>query len=126
MKNILILFLFCYTSVYTQTSPQLSIDSTRVDAKLIVGFWESSDSKKYRIEFIDEQWAVKLKADVGVAGGYFFSKDSLNRITMNGYAPNWPPYDCGLKLISIDTLEIATRCFMCEAIKSKFVRVREK
>lgn len=93
---------------------------------MIIGFWESADSNKYRIEFIDEKWAVKLKAEVGVAGGYFFLKDSLGVMQLKGWAPNWPPFDCALYLSSSDTLEVSTWCFMCEAIRSKYVRVKEK
>lgn len=122
--KIFLFLLFISIECFSQQGTQLSIDSTRVDAKLIVGFWESADSNKYRIEFTDEQWAVKLKADVGVAGGYFFSKDSLGMMQLSGWAPNWPPYDCVLYLTANDTLEVATWCFMCEANRRKYVRMK--
>lgn len=111
--------------VNAQKSTLNATDSIKTDSKLIVGFWESADSNKYRIEFIDEHWAVKLKADVGVAGGYFFSKDALGMIQLKGWAPNWPPFDCTLYLSSSDTLEVSTWCFMCDAITSKYVRVKQ-
>ncbi len=124
--KIVFLLLIISNEYFAQQTSQLSVDSTKIDAKLIIGFWESVDSNKYRIEFTDEQWAVKLKANVGVAGGYFFSKDSLGMMLFSGWAPNWPLFDCALYLSSSDTLEVSTWCFMCEAIRSKYVRVKEK
>ncbi len=124
--KLIIIFLISYIAVSAQQKTHNSIDSTKIDSKLIVGFWESADSNKYRIEFNDEQWAVKLKAEVGVAGGYFFSKDSTGMMQLSGWAPNWPPYDCSLYLKASDTLEVTTLCFMCDAITCKYVRVKKE
>lgn len=123
---LIIIFLICYFSISAQEKINYSIDSTRIDSKLIIGFWESADSNKYRIEFTDELWAVKLKANVGVANVYFFSKDSTGMMQLSGWAPNWPPYDCRLYLNTNDTLYASTWCFMCDAITSKYVRVKKK
>lgn len=122
---ILSLLLFCNYISFVQDNTLLAIDSTKIDAKLIIGFWESVDSNKYRIEFIDEQWAVKLKADVGVAGGYFFSKDSLGMMLFSGWAPNWPPFDCSLYFISPDTLQLSTWFLGSDVVRRKYVRWSE-
>lgn len=78
-------------------------ESTSIEAKLLAGFWESADSLKYKIEFVDANIICFLNQPG--AGQYTFIKDSLNMVSPHGFIAAWPPFDCKLKLISKDTLQ---------------------
>ena len=82
----------------------LQSNKDKIEANLLLGFWETTDSLKSKIEFIDLKSEIQLT--IPEHHPYYFYKDSLGLVSVSGFYPNWPPYDCELKLNTSDTLEI--------------------
>jgi len=79
---------------------------TKIAIKDIIGDWYAGDSLKTKIRFVTiGNYYVSIEGIKHGVGDYGFiiDKDSLS---VNGTAPNWPPYDCTLRLLSKNTLEI--------------------
>lgn len=81
---------------------------TSIDIKSIVGFWQTTDSLKSKIQFIDSSWYEVILDLKDNAHPYYFIKDrqDTSKISSSGFYPNWPPFDCNLSLIDSETLEI--------------------
>jgi len=91
---------------------QSNIDSLRKvnkDAKIalktLLGIWNSETSPGSKIEFVEEGQSVIIQPLLAGVSNYSFIKYD-DSVSVNGYAPNWPPYDCILNLIDENTLEI--------------------
>ena len=79
---------------------------SNIDIKSLAGFWETTDSLKTKIEFIDSSW-YQLTLDLkNNSHPYFFSKGKTNTVSSSGFYPNWPPFSCDLNLIDSKTLEM--------------------
>lgn len=87
--------------VVREANKQLKISLTD-----IIGNWYSVDSSTSLIRFINHNNSiVEIDGLYDGAGNYSFivEKDS---ILVNGTAPNWPPYNCTLRLLKRNHLEI--------------------
>lgn len=72
----------------------------------IIGDWYTDDSLAYKISFINiNNYFVDIDGIRHGAGNYSF-RIYGDSISVNGTAPNWPPYDCTLKLLNKKCLEI--------------------
>lgn len=81
---------------------------SNIDIKSLIGYWQTTDSLKSRLEFIDScsyQIILDLKDN---SHPYYFikSQEDKSKVSSSGYFPNWPPFNCDLNLIDSDTLEI--------------------
>ena len=73
-----------------QTKPVIKIDTSRIDVGKLIGVWESVDSAKQLIKFINvSPLEIRLPADSFSA--YTFYKDSLNTVSASGVIFMWPP-----------------------------------
>ena len=99
-------------------------NSSRIEVKLLVGFWETTDTIKRRIEFVNSDFELKLI--IPANHPYYFSIDSLQNVSSSGFYPNWPPYDCELKLITSDTLEIKYSQIGVKPYSEKYLKVKGK
>jgi hypothetical protein len=85
--------------------------ATNKDIKIsltdIIGNWYTTDSSASKISFINiSNYFVDIEGfNHGVGGNYSFRVygDSMS---VNGTAPNWPPYNCSLRLLKNNHLEI--------------------
>jgi hypothetical protein len=85
--------------------------ATNKDIKIsltdIIGNWYTTDSSASKISFINiNNYFVDIEGiNHGVGGNYSFRVygDSISVI---GTAPNWPPYNCSLRLLKNNHLEI--------------------
>lgn len=72
----------------------------------VLGDWHTADSLANKISFMNiNQHFVDIKGINHGVGNYSFRiyGDSMS---VNGTAPNWPPYDCTLKLLNNKHLEV--------------------
>lgn len=72
----------------------------------ILGSWHSAENSEFKINFVNvNNYVVSLEGIKHGMGGYSFmiTKDS---ISVNGTAPNWPPFDCTLTLINKNELKL--------------------
>lgn len=113
LKNIK-LILVCLLTLMSKTDlAQKSNDSlvnypiTSIDVKLLTGFWQTTDSLKTKIEFIDSTWYQLILDLKDNSHPYFFIKDKQDKVSSSGFYPNWPPFSCDLNLIDPETLEIS-------------------
>ena len=91
--------------------------ATNKDIKIslsdIIGNWYSTDSSASKISFINiSNYFVDIEGiNHGVGGNYSFRVygDSMS---VNGTAPNWPPYNCSLRLLKNNHLEIEFYLFL--------------
>lgn len=97
------------------------IQEINIDAGLLVDFWESADSLKNRIEFVDRGYEIVLETGAD-ARPYYFSMDEQRKVFASGFFPNWPPYNCDLKFVSPDTLEIEFSVLDALPYHEKYVR----
>ena len=87
-----------------------SLRNTNKNVKIalndIIGDFYTTDSLKSKISFIAEGiHAVYIEGIQPGVGKYRFTQ-AQDSIYVNGFAANWPPYDCTLNLIDKNTLEI--------------------
>lgn len=79
-------------------------DTTRIPVESLLGTWiATSDSS--RIEFKKDHFTLEIYPIIH-ANPYMFMIDSSNTISPSGFAANWPPYGCELKLLDSVSLEI--------------------
>jgi hypothetical protein len=98
-------------------------EQTRIAVDDIIGDWYSTDSTAMKITFnnINDVF-VEIDGIQHGVGKYIFSivEDS---ISVNGTAANWPPYNCTLKLVNPQFLEINFYYFLSEGTtKTSFNR----
>jgi hypothetical protein len=95
----------------------------KISVNDIIGDWYRADSTLSKISFnnINDVFVEIEGINHGV-GNYSFwiEQDS---ISVRGSAPNWPPYDCTLKLINAQYLEIEFYQFhSAGTTKASFIR----
>jgi hypothetical protein len=101
-----------------------SIDKLeRISVVDIIGDWYSTDSTNTKITFKNVNDAfVEIEGIRHGVGNYSFWIEK-GSITVRGSAPNWPPYDCTLKLINAQYLEIEFYQFhSAGTTKASFIR----
>jgi len=111
-KRLILVLLLAFTLKLSQA--QQSKDSlgnyliTSIDTKSLVGYWQTTDSLKAKIEFIDSSWYQLILDLKNNSHPYYFIKDKqdTSKVSSSGFYPNWPPFDCDLNLIDSETLEI--------------------
>lgn len=100
---ILLQVTFSLTDVRAQ---QETTHSSKVELSDVLGDWYPKDSLHAKIHF--HQMGTSLVEIDGIrhgVGNYGFVVDG-DSINVNGLAINWPPYDCRLRLISKNNLQI--------------------
>jgi hypothetical protein len=111
-KNIKVVSVLFFTFMCKVSFAQKSVDSllnhkiTSIDVQALVGFWQTTDSLKTKIEFIDSSWYQLILDLKDSSHPYLFTKDTLNKVSSSGCFPNWPPLSCDLNLIDSETLEM--------------------
>jgi len=81
--------------------------NTKIAVCDILGKWVIDDSSKYQISFSKVgNFYVQIEGIKHGVGNYSFIIDK-DSIYTNGTAANWQPYDCKLKLLNKNMLEIA-------------------
>jgi hypothetical protein len=95
-----------------ESKAQISVDSLRkankeikIALKELIGNWQYIDSEQAKINFVAGDFNVHIEGIKHGIGNYRFERDK-DSVFVNGTAANWPPYDCTLKLIDKNTLEI--------------------
>ena len=109
-KYILVCILFClFTSELNAQNFSDSLRTQNQNVKLplsyILGKWHYQTSPDSFITF--EQALNTVVTINGIkhgVGNYIFNIQN-DSVMVNGYAPNWPPYDCTLKYVNDTTLE---------------------
>jgi len=91
-------------------STGIEIRSANVNRKIAVdallGDWTAIDYPESKISFVNvNNIIVSLEGIQHGIGGYFFMMEQ-DSISVNGTAPNWPPFDCTLTLITANELKI--------------------
>lgn len=72
----------------------------------IIGNWYAADSSGHKISFVNiNNYFVTIEGIKDGVGNYHFMIDG-DSVSVNGTAPNWPPYDCTLHLTKNNTLRI--------------------
>jgi hypothetical protein len=108
-RTIFILFVIL---IHGGSNAQTNVDSfrvanspTKIAINDVIGDWVTGDSLKAKISFVNEGFDIYIRGLNHGVGNYIFmiEKDS---IFVNGTAANWPPYDCTLRLIHRNELEI--------------------
>lgn len=107
--GIILFFMFIGQAVTAQLSGH-EIKTTNKDSKIslteIIGDWYTADSSSYKISFINiNNYFVDINGINHGVGNYSF-RIYGDSISVNGTAPNWPPYDCTLRLLNNKILEI--------------------
>jgi hypothetical protein len=101
------IFLLAGSFVLTEVHAQHEVtNSSKIALKDILGDWYPKDSLQAKIRF--HQIGTSLVEIDGIrhgVGNYGFVVDG-DSMNVNGLAINWPPYDCRLRLISKNTLQI--------------------
>ena len=130
LKNIK-LILVCLLILMSKTDlAQKSNDSlvnypiTNIDVKLLIGFWQTTDSLKTKIEFIDSTWYQLILDLKENSHPYFFIKDKQDKVSSYGFYPNWPPFSCNLNLIDPETLEISFSQIEVHIYTIKYKKIR--
>ena len=127
VKHILLpILLIASKIVYAQAASANELDQQTemksIYVKLLVGFWESTDTLKHKIEFVDSRVICWLQQKGG--GTFEFMKDSFDRVSSNGFIAAWPPFNCDLKLISKDTLQVLYSHFGSDAVVQSYVKLK--
>lgn len=97
-------------------------DTSKIDMHLLKGVWEANDPVKHRVEFADSLFQVVL-LNRSAEHPYYFPMDSLKRVSAMGYYPNWPPFDCHLKIIAPEILEISYSQMGTLHLRKKYFKV---
>jgi hypothetical protein len=112
-----VLFLKSATS---QTQGVFIPELQTIHSKLLIGVWGNIDSSERNIEFFDSRSNIIMKSNNHLS--YYFSKDSTDNVLVSGYHPNWPPFECLLSLISIDTLSVSFTQLGVPEINELFIK----
>lgn len=109
-KSISILFLlFIELALLAQTkgySIKAANKSNKISLTDIIGNWYTVDSSASKISFINSNnYFVEIAGIKHGVGNYGFRVYG-DSVSVNGTSPNWPPYDCRLRLINSTHLEI--------------------
>jgi hypothetical protein len=125
LASVIVFVMICKTALAQKSNDALLRDTTTIDTKLLEGFWETTDSLKSTIQFIDSSFKVILHVRNNYHP-YYLSKDKQNRVSTSGYYPNWPPFFCNLNLLEPKVLEISfsqlgvpTYTIRCKKVDSK-------
>lgn len=103
------------------------IKSTNKDVQIslaeIIGDWYTADSAAHKISFtFIINSLVDLKGITHGVGNYSFRVIG-DSVFVNGTAPNWSPYDCTLRLLNNNRLEIEFyQFFSTETTKAVYRR----
>lgn len=111
MKYALFFMLLAFSQLVIAQKPnnssQIGNKVTSIDARLILGVWEATDSSKVRFEFVDSGYQIVLNPK-SINRPYFFPKNKENNTVLSsGCYPNWPPFNCDLKLLDDGSLKIS-------------------
>jgi hypothetical protein len=98
-------------------------DTTKIDVQLLRGIWESNDSVKHRIEFVDSLFGLTL-FNKNAGRPYYFSMDSSKKVSVMGFYPNWPPFDCHLNLIAPGILDISYSQLGVTPSRKRYLKVK--
>lgn len=114
-----LLFLLTLLSVTAQPQTYFSGDTSNTTSKcgclnpaVILGFWESIDTAKQKIEFIYDKTTFLLVTDSPYSSAYEFfpyssaDRDSIKFVSSQGVIIKWPPDHCNVKIRDEDTIEI--------------------
>lgn len=105
--GIFIIFLIFGSFGQTEAHAQKeATNSSKIALTDILGDWYPKDSLHAKIRF--HQIGTSLVEIDGIrhgVGNYGFAADG-DSMNVNGLAINWPPYDCRLRLIGKNTLQI--------------------
>lgn len=93
--------------------------TTRIDAGLLTGQWQSVDTPVYTIAFTTHSSEVILFLEA--SRSYYFMIDS-NHMVSSGFSPNWPPYDADLNMVGKDTLEITYAQIGVPDLTARYIR----
>lgn len=109
-KSVLVL-LFMFIKITGDAQSNIyEISEINKDVKIsltdIIGHWYSTDSNVSEICFknINNHY-VEIEGIKHGVGNYYF-KIYGDSILIKGTAPNWPPYDCTLRILKTNLLEI--------------------
>lgn len=106
---LLLFFVFLRLTVAPQTRGSEIIEINQ-DEKIsltdIIGNWFTIDSSASKISMINiNNYFVEIDGIKHGVGNYSF-RIYGDSISVNGSAPNWPPYNCTLKILKGNYLEI--------------------
>lgn len=88
------------------TSVRQANSKVRISVDDVLGKWYSSDTINTFIEFVENgDFEVQIEGYRPGVGQYTFVR-SNDSISANGTAPNWPPYDCTIRLLDDSTLMV--------------------
>ena len=128
-KTKISLFILSFLIFNADILAQHNIDSlrkaninTKIALQSLIGVWHTDDSLKNKITFADQGYQVCIQPRLSGVSNYFFLKHE-DSVSVNGTAPNWPPYDCILNLKDSKTLEIKFfQYFYTETYDVLFIR----
>lgn len=103
----LLLLLVANVCLFAQSKVNsLRKESGKVALAALLGNWYSNGDSSAKIEFVTESdYYIIIKPKTLGVSNYSFRRygDSL---MLKGTAANWPPYDCTVKFIDKNTIEI--------------------
>jgi len=111
MHKFITIAIFLLAQIAGGQTTEYEIKQINTEAKIslnsIIGNWYTADANASRIRFIKiNDYFVDIDGiHHGAGGNYSFRLDG-DSVSVNGSAPNWPPYDCTLRLINDSLLEI--------------------
>jgi hypothetical protein len=117
-KSGLIILLMCLSLNVAAQKKGYEIKKNNKAVKIsltdILGNWYALDSPASKISFINiNNFFVDIDGIKHGVGNYSF-RIYGDSISVNGTAANWPPYDCTLKLLKGNFLEIEFYQFLSE------------
>ena len=80
----------------------------KIATKSLVGTWFLRDNQEAKIEFIEDEYGITIYPKQHNTPYYFSKYNGRDSVSVYGCAMNWPPYDCILNMININTIEIKT------------------
>jgi hypothetical protein len=103
---LLVITHFCAAQVDGGVRTDSIKEQTRIAVNDIIGDWYRADSTASKISFnnINDVF-VEIDGIKHGVGKYSF-RIVQDSISVHGSAANWPPYDCTLKLVNAQHLEI--------------------
>ncbi len=81
-------------------------ENRKIAVDALQGNWTAIDYPESKISFVNvNNFIVSLEGIQHGIGGYSFMMEQ-DSISVNGSAPNWPPFNCTLTLIAANELKI--------------------